>query len=86
MDNLTTQLGPAGMILIPLVAGLVQQLKRVPGIVKLQEKFPVYLTAALGFGIGAAYLMGLTNPAVAGVIIALSACGAYEAVKKTGAQ
>jgi hypothetical protein len=80
MENLGVEMGPIATTLIALVAGLVQQIKRVPAIASLQEKFPVYQVSALGLGIAAAHLFALSNPIVAGVFIGLSACGAYDIV------
>jgi uncharacterized membrane protein len=73
-------MGPVATTLIALVAGLVQQLKRVPAVASLQEKFPVYQVSALGIGIALAHLFALSNPIVAGVFIGLSASGAYDVV------
>jgi len=74
MEELTTQLGPAATTLIAVVAGLVQQLKRIPAVATFQEKFPVYQTAALALGILGAHAIALSNPVFAGVMIGLAAC------------
>lgn len=78
-------MGPAATTLIAIVASVVQQLKRLPAIVSLQEKFPAYQVASLALGVAGAYLMALPNPIVAGILIGLSASGAYDIVADTKA-
>jgi len=82
MNELVTQMGPAATTLVALVAGLVQQLKRIPAVNKWQEMFPVYQVASYGLGIAGAFTLGLSNPIFAGVLVGLAANGAYDAVKK----
>lgn len=82
MEDLITELGPQAATLVGIVAALVQQLKRIPWIVGLQEKFPVYQVASLAFGIYGAYLFSIVNPVYAGALIGLASSGAFDIVKK----
>ena len=81
MIDLTTQLNEKAMILVPIIAVLVQEFKRSPWIAKLADKIPIYTLIAAALGVGGAFLQGLGNPVVTGIMIALMASGAYSAAK-----
>lgn len=80
MDELTLQLTPAMLALVPIVGAIVQLLKRVKVVEKNIKLLPfVSILVALGI----AYAMKLEEPVVASVVIGLVASGGYDLV--TGA-
>jgi hypothetical protein len=67
--------------MVGIIAALVQQSKRVKWFVDLQEKIPIFVMISIALGVGAAYYIGAPNAIVEGVIMGLTACGAYSATK-----
>ena len=78
MENLSVEMTPAMLILVPVVAAIIQMVKNVPQVAKYREFLPL---ASLALGVGAAYLQNIPNPIVAGVIIGLTAAGSYDVLK-----
>ena len=70
--------------MVGIIAALVQQLKRIPILTKLQSQLPVFVICSLILGIGAAYYIKAPNAIIEGIIMGLTACGAYSATKKNG--
>jgi hypothetical protein len=82
LKGLVQQIGDSGGILVLLVPALVQVLKKIPFIVKLQEnKFPAYELLALALSVGGAHVLGLPNAIVTGVIAWLAAEKGYDYAK-----
>ena len=79
--ELTTELGPQALALVAVIAVLVQQLKRIPYVVSLKEKLPIFVICSMALGIAAAHYQGIVNPIVAGIVMGLMASGAYSAAK-----
>jgi len=83
MEKLLTELGPSAAGLIAVVPLLVQQFKKWPVIVRLQDRgYPAYELLSLALGIGGAFALALPSPIFAGLIVGLAASGAYDNVKK----
>lgn len=69
--------------MVGIIAALVQQFKRVPYLTKLQSHLPVFVLLAILLGIGAAFYIDAPNAIIEGVMMGLTACGAYSAAKRT---
>jgi hypothetical protein len=78
MENFTFQLTPEMLALVPVVAGVMQMLKRIPQIAAYKEWLPV---VSILLGIGAGMLLGTPAPIVPGVVIGLTAAGGYDLMK-----
>ena len=81
MEELVKQIGSSGGVLLLLIPPLVQVLKKVPMLVKLQETVPVYEIASLALGIGGAYALGLPTPVITGIIAGLAAGKGYDIIR-----
>ena len=69
--------------MVGIIAALVQQFKRVKILTKLQDHVPIYVIISVALGISGAYYIGATNPEIEGVMMGLTACGAYSATKSS---
>lgn len=78
MENLSLEMTPAMMVLVPMVAALIQFVKKIPQFESYNQWLPI---VSLALGVGAAYLQNLPNPIMAGIIIGLTASGAYDVLK-----
>ena len=81
MIDLSTELSEKAIILVPIVAVLVNELKRSAWILSLQNKLPIFTLLSIALGIGGAYLQTIPNPIMAGFIIGIMASGIYSASK-----
>jgi len=81
MIDLSTELSEKAIILVPIVAVFVNELKRSEWIISLQKKLPIFTLLSIALGIGGAYLQSVPNPIMAGVIVGLMASGIYSASK-----
>lgn len=77
-EQLSLTLTPAMLVIVPIVATLLQVLKRIEIINKIKDWLPVISVVA---SILLAYLSGIGNPILAGVIIGLVAAGGYDVAK-----
>jgi len=83
MDTLVKQIGESGGILVLLIPSLIQIFKRIPFVVKLDAGgFPVYELLSLGLGIGGAFVLGIPNAVIAGIVTGLAAGKGYDIVKE----
>jgi len=81
MIDLSTELSEKAIILVPIVAVLVNEFKRLAWIISLQKKLPIFTLLSIVLGICGAYLQTIPNPIMAGVIVGLMASGIYSASK-----
>ena len=72
-------LSPDALMLVPLVAMVLQLVKSIKSLARFSEWFPV---ASVGLGVALAYATAISNPAVAGIMIGLMACGAFDLLKQ----
>ena len=73
--------GSGGMIAL-LIPPLIQILKRIPFLAKLQgNDIPVWDILSIALGIGGAYSLALPSPIVVGVLAGLAAGKGYDFVK-----
>lgn len=77
-EQLTLTLTPAMLAIVPIVAMLLQLLKRVELIQKYKDWLPVI---SIGASILLTYLATIANPIMAGIIIGLVAAGGYDVFK-----
>lgn len=85
MEELIKQFGESGGVLLLLIPPLVQILKKLPMIVKLQtDGVPAYEIASLAMGIGGAFALGLPTPVITGIVAGLAAGKGYDFVKGKG--
>lgn len=68
--------------MVGIIAALVQQFKRVTYLTSLQQHFPVFVLLSIILGVGAAFYIQTPNPIIEGIMMGLTACGAYSASKK----
>jgi hypothetical protein len=79
MENqLTVNLTPDMLALVPVVAMILQLLKRFPAIDQIKEWLPF---VSIGVSMALCFGTQTTNPVVASVIIGLVASGGYDALK-----
>jgi len=81
MEELITQVGTSGGILVVLIPSIIQIFKKVPFLVELQKTFPIYQILSVGLGIGGAFSLGLATPVITGLIAGLAASKGYDIVK-----
>ena len=77
-SQLSIELTPAMLAMVPLVAAVLQMFKNLPLLETYKRYFPI---AALALGIGAAFLQGFPNPILVGIVIGLTAAGSYDVLK-----
>ena len=83
MDNFATELSAEAMALVGVIAVIIQQVKGIKPIEDLKARVPnIYNILSMGLGIGAAYMLAIPNPIIAGIMMGLMASGAYSATKK----
>ena len=82
MEQLIEQMGQTGGILVLLIPPLMQLLKKVQFIVKLQaDGNPAFEILSIAIGIGGAFALGLPAPIVTGVVAGLAAGKGYDFAK-----
>jgi len=81
MEELITQVGTSGGILVVLIPSIIQILKKVPFLLEVQKTIPIYQILSIALGIGGAYSLGLTTPIITGLIAGLAAGKGYDIVK-----
>ena len=78
MENLTIELTPAMLALVPVVAAILQVLKRVEAIQKVKAWLPF---AAIGVALALGYLTKMPDPIIPSIIIGLVSSGGYDLLK-----
>ena len=78
MESLTVNLTPEMLALVPVVAAILQLLKRVEAIEKVKEWLPF---ASIAIAYGVAYLTKMPEPILPAVIIGLVASGGYDLLR-----
>lgn len=76
-----TELGEQAMVLVAVITVIVQQCKRVPSLVALKDRFPVFAIVAVVCGIAGAHYRNIENPIIAGIMIGMMAAGVYSTAK-----
>ncbi|MHC4397999.1 MAG: hypothetical protein ACYS1A_20340 [Planctomycetota bacterium] len=76
MDNV--QLSPEMLMLVPVVAALLEVLKRIPVVAKVKEWMPFI---AIGASIGVIYAQTTELQFMPAIVMGLMAAGAYSGVK-----
>lgn len=80
MDDLTVLLTPAMIAMIPLVAVIIQTLKKTSDKFEKYSKLLPYLSVVIAFGL--IYLLKIESPLLPAIIIGLAASGGYDMAKK----
>jgi hypothetical protein len=78
MESLNTELTPAILALVPVIAGVIQVLKRAKGAEALK---PWLSIIALALGVGLCYATKVPEPILPGIIVGLMSSGAYSVLK-----
>ena len=78
MDQLNVTLTPAMLAMVPIIATILQLLKRIEPLGNLKQWFPI-LSVGLSLGLG--YVTNMPNPIVSSIIIGLVASGGYDVLK-----
>jgi hypothetical protein len=76
------ELSPKLLALVPVIAAIIQILKRLPQLQALKAWLPV---VSVVLGIGFAYLNKVPDPIVPGITLGLLASGAYDVLKGAAA-
>ena len=77
-EQLNIQLPESMPILVAIVAAVIQLVKGLPVVEKVKPYLPI---ASIGFGIGIAYYQQIESWPIIGVIVGLTASGAYDVLK-----
>lgn len=78
METLNVELTPAMLAFIPVVAALLQMLKKIPQVALFKEFLPV---VSIAISAGLLYYQGVPNFIIPAVIIGLTACGGFDLLK-----
>jgi len=78
MENLNIELSPVMLAMIPVVAALLQMLKKIPYIVQYKEWLPM-VSMVISFGL--LYYQKVPEPIIPAIIIGLTACGGFDLLK-----
>jgi len=78
MENLNVELSPAMIAFVPIVAAIIQMLKRIPHFEKFKEWLP-FFSMVIAWAL--LYYQGVQNPILPAVMIGLTACGGYDLLK-----
>lgn len=79
MEELSVTLTPEMLALVPVVAAILQMVKRVPQVEQIKSWLPI---ASLGISLGLCYLTGMKDPILPAIIIGLVANGGYDILKR----
>ncbi|GAH16729.1 unnamed protein product [marine sediment metagenome] len=79
MENLNIELTPAMLALVPVVAAILQMIKRLPLPNQIKEFLPGF-SMLIAFGL--LYYQGVPEPLLAAVMIGLTAAGGYDFFKQ----
>lgn len=78
MDQSTVNLTPEMLAIVPVVAFLLQLLKRIPAVAKMKSWLPL---VSVGTSIGLCYLLGVQDPVTPAIVIGLTASGGYDLLR-----
>jgi len=78
MEQLEVLLTPELLAMVPLVAFVLQMIKKLPVVAGYMEYAPL---VSIGLGVASAYMMNVESPIIPGVIIGLLASGSYDVLK-----
>jgi len=78
MEQVVIELTPEMLALVPVVAAIIQVLKKIPAIAKIKGWLPF---VSVGISLGLGYIAQVPDPVLSAVIIGLVAVGGYEIVK-----
>jgi hypothetical protein len=78
MDTLNINLTPEMLALVPVVAVILEALKRISILEKLKPWMPFI---SIGVALGLGYLTGIVQPIMPSIIIGLVASGGYDLLK-----
>ena len=78
IETLNIELTPAMLALVPVVAAILQVIKRVEVMQKLKAWLPF---VSIGIALGLGYLTKMSNPILPSIIIGLVASGGYDLLK-----
>lgn len=81
MEDLITQLNESAGVLILLIPPLVELLKKIPIVKKLQKDIPLYEIISVVLGVAGAYALNVNAPIIQGIIAGLAAGKGYDFVK-----
>ena len=79
MQNLNVELTPAMLALVPVVAAILQMVKRLPLPIQVKEFLP---GASMLIALGLLYSQSVPDPILPSVIIGLMASGGYDLLKQ----
>lgn len=79
-EDLTIQLTPAMMALVPVVALVLQVIKKVPALEQLKDWMPF---VSIGVALGLGYLTKMPDPVMPSILIGIAASGTYSLAKST---
>jgi len=78
MDNLSIELTPGMLALVPIVGALLQMLKKISYVERFKEWLPL-VSMLISFGF--LYYQNISDPLLPAVIIGLTACGGFDLMK-----
>ena len=82
MEDYTITITPAMAALVPVVAAILQVLKRMEAVHKMTEWLPFF---SVGIALGLSYLTRVPDPVLSSVVIGLVASGGYDLLKAPAA-
>ena len=78
MNEITVQLTPEMLALVPVVAAIIQLIKRFDFVEKIKSYLPLI---SIGLGVGLSFATQMPDPVIPGLIIGLAASGGYDLLK-----
>ena len=78
MELTEISLTPSMIVLIPVIAALVQVVKKIKYMEQIKDWIPFI---SIGLALAVMYAVKIPDPIVPAIIVGLTACGAYDAVK-----
>jgi hypothetical protein len=87
MENLNIQLSPAMLALVPVVAAIIQVLKKFLAIKHIPNKITIFIKELLPFAsiliaFGLLNYQKVSEPLLPAIIIGLTACGGFDLLKQ----
>ena len=87
MENLNIEITPAMMVLVPIVAAIIQMLKKFLAIKQIPAEFSVFIKGLLPFvamavAFGIMHYQKVPEPLLPAVMIGLTAAGGYDLLKQ----
>jgi hypothetical protein len=78
MDQLNVNLTPEMLALVPVVAAIIQVLKRIPVIAKISNWIPFL---SVGISLSLCYISGIKDPTVPAIVVGLMSSGGYDLLR-----